>query len=365
MVRHLSIESLEKVTRCKDIGALKYDELKDLFLEEKEIAQFAPDGFCQQDPRNGDWIVYNSARARRPHDNHSLSAQKPEQKVCVICSGRTTQVLDVAGLSEGFTFINKNLYPILYPDGRVEKPGTQPHTTSGFGKDKDAHGFHFLQWTSSYHEKDWQNMPLADRMIVLQRLAVLEEKLLSAPDVYVSIIKNYGQLVGGSLVHGHQQIAASTIMPNRFYQDKKFKEEKGETFSAYMLRENPEDLVIRDYGPAALITPYFMRRPYDMLLVVKDTTKSYLHMLEQDEIAAVANGWQDAIRIMLSVMPRIGKETAYNVTTHNGPGAGLYFEFLPYTQEMGGFEHLGLYLCQGNPSGAAQTARELLGEYTE
>jgi hypothetical protein len=43
----------------------------------------------------------------------------------------------------------------------------------------------------------------------------------------------------------------------------------------------------------------------------------------------------------------------------------LYFEFLPYTQEMGGFEHLGLYLCQGNPLQSAQTAREFLDKQGE
>jgi hypothetical protein len=65
---------------------------------------------------------------------------------------------------------------------------------------------------------------------------------------------------------------------------------------------------------------------------------------------------------MLNIMPRIGKEVAYNVTTHNVHGGTLYFEFLPYTQEMGGFEHLGLYLCQGNPKECAQISRKLLEE---
>ncbi len=102
-----------------------------------------------------------------------------------------------------------------------------------------------------------------------------------------------------------------------------------------------------------------MRRPYDMFLVLRDASKSHLYRLSKSELEAVAEGWRDAIRIILEVMPRIGKEVAYNVTTHNGPGAGLYFEFLPYTQEMGGFEHLGLYLCQGNPERQPERTRAL------
>ena len=319
-------------------------------------------GFCQTDPRNGDRIVFNSARARRPHDNtkeqHSRTNETKEQK-CRICDGLTTRVLDVADLSEGFTFINKNLFPIFYPEAAGNSEDHFNPATRG----EAVRGCHFLQWTSSLHEKDWHNMPLNDRVIVLKRLAVLESKLLEQPDRYVSIIKNYGHLVGGSLSHGHQQIGVSNILPNHIRQDRQFAKEHGETFAAYMLRDNPAELLIRDYGAAILITPYFMRRPYDMQLVLKDVSKSHLFELSEKELAAVADGWQDAIRIMLAIMPKIGRETAYNVTTHNGEGSGLYFEFLPYTQEMGGFEHLGLYLCQGNPYTAAQTARETLTSY--
>ena len=93
---------------------------------------------------------------------------------------------------------------------------------------------------------------------------------------------------------------------------------------------------------------------------VKDAGKQYLHELSAAEVVAVADGWHDAIGAMLDVMPRIGKEPAYNVTVNNGPGAGLYVEFLPYTQETGGFEQLGLWVCQNNPQNVAGHLRELV-----
>jgi hypothetical protein len=61
-------------------------------------------------------------------------------------------------------------------------------------------------------------------------------------------------------------------------------------------------------------------------------------------------------------MPLIGKESAFNVIVHNGPGAGLYVEFLPFTQETGGFEHLGLWVCQGNAEDSAATLRQIMEE---
>jgi galactose-1-phosphate uridylyltransferase len=294
-----------------------------------------------------------------------------------VCQGNTTGVVDVADLSEGFTFINKNLYPILYPmeanrSHRLRQPVGQGPQSDGCM----SYGLHFLQWTSSRHDRDWHNMPLADRVIVMQRLAALERKLLEQPwelsrpsepcedwpddRGLVLIIKNCGHRVGGSLAHGHQQVALSNIAPRRICDDWRFERQRGETFSTYLMRENPAELLIRDYGSAVLLVPYFMRRPYDMMLVVKDSSKRYLHALREAEVAAVAEGWHDAICAIRLIMPQIGTEIAYNVITHNGPGAGLYFEFLPYVQETGGFEHLGLWICQGNPGSAAARIRECL-----
>jgi galactose-1-phosphate uridylyltransferase len=372
MSQQIDREALAQNLQAQDIGTLSLSELLRLFKE--EITDSLPDGVCQIDPRNGDRILFCSSRARRPHDNLPASPTGSEaEQVCLICQGNTTGVIDVADLSEGFTFINKNLYPILYPldvsrsgvDGGDDDPGSRGCMASGL---------HFLQWTSSLHDKDWHNMPLGDCIVVMQRLAALEGKLLTDSRElfpfsepwgdrpghrgFVLIIKNYGRLVGGSLAHGHQQIALSNVMPRQMRDDWRFERERGETFSAYLMRENPAEFLVRDYGPAVLLVPYFMRRPYDMMLLVKDVSNKHLYELTEDEVAAVAEGWHDAIRTIRWIMPEIGRETAYNVVTHNGPGAGLYFEFLPYVQEIGGAEHLGLFICQGDPKSVAAQIRE-------
>ena len=149
-------------------------------------------------------------------------------------------------------------------------------------------------------------------------------------------------------------------MPRRILDNLNFKQKRGEAFSSYILKENPAELCIYDYETAVLLVPYFMRRPYDMMLVLKDTRKRYLHELTDAEIIAVSDGWCDAIQLMRLVMPQIGREIAYNVITHNGPGAGLYFEFLPYTQEFGGIERLGLSVCQANPHTVSMQLRSMI-----
>lgn len=384
MTKQLDRQSIKALIEAKDIDDLSLAELERLFRNEDGIRDFLPDGIYETDPRNGDRVVFNSARTRRPHDNRPVTVQEDQlDRSCLICQGRTTGIVDLAPLSEGFTFINKNLFPAFYPfrrqsdelDQELQKGTQEPDSSRGSGR---SFGMHFLQWTSSFHDRDWHNLPLADAVVVMERLAVLERKLLSGTDgllggsgaretdplsqkAYVLITKNYGRLVGGSLIHGHQQIGLSNIMPRRFEDNRRFFEQNGQVFSHFMQHTNPADLMIKDYGPAMLLVPYFMRRPYNMMLLMKDPTKGYLHQLGDHELSAVAEGWGDAIRAIRQIMPGIGRELAYNVVTHNGPGAGLYFEFLPYTQEHGGFEQLGLIICQGNPVDVASHLQEVIG----
>lgn len=357
MNQQLERDALEAILQARDVETLSVSDL--LTLTREEISSFLPDGVYRIDPRNGDRILYHSSRGSRPHDNVPNSVREIPERECIICQGDTTGVIDLADLSQGFTFINKNLFPILYP----------------FEDEDLISGLHFLQWTSSRHDKDWHNMPHQDCMVVMERLAALERMLLTGSeqlagvgqvedspghDAFVVIIKNYGHLVGGSLIHGHQQIAFTRVMPRHFRDNARFEREHGETFSSAMLRETASELVIKDYGPARLLVPYFMRRPYDMLLIVKDVSKAYLYQLDEEELAAVAQGWHDAIQAIRDIMPRVGREIAYNVITNNGPGAGLYVEFLPYTQEIGGVEHLGLFVCQELPERAAAHLRDVI-----
>lgn len=385
----ISRQQLKAITEREKIEGADIETLFDFFRHDDDLPAHAPDALCQIDPRDGAMIVYNSKRAKRPHDN---TGQTPSESQadrdkdsgsvgggdrCPVCQGKTTGAIDVAELSEGFTFINKNLYPVLFPPEQIKPEWLQePLYPDPSHRGRASYGMHFLQWTSSYHHRDWHNMPLADRVIVLQRLAALERTLLYDSEGYmppssqwrsqketsgfVSIIKNYGAAVGGSLEHGHQQVAWSNIMPRSFYNNWSFFTRHRDFFSNYMLNENPIDLEIKDYGRAVLMVPYFMKRPFNMMLFLKDVGKQYVCELDEDEIENIARGIGDAISAIMEIMPRIGKETAYNMVVHNGPGAGLYYEFLPYTQETGGYEHLGMWICQGTPSQTASELRRIL-----
>jgi galactose-1-phosphate uridylyltransferase len=371
MTQRLDRETLAQILQAPDIEGVAFSRLLELFREEEALAPLLPDPLFRVDPRSGDCVIFNPARARRPHDAVAQQAESARDEACVVCQGLTTGVLDVAGLSRGFTFVNKNLYPIVFPFPPEEMQARSTPIAGVQPAGGTLSGLHFLQWTSSFHDKDWHNMPLEDCEVVLRRLAALERRLLqgaeellpaAAGQAFVLIAKNYGRLVGGSLHHGHQQIMLTHVMPRRMRDNWQFQRERGLSFSSYMLRTNPDALLVQDYGPAVLLVPYFMRRPYDMMLLVRDATKAYLHELNDQELVAVARGWHDGLQTIHRIMPAIGRELAYRVMVHNGPGAGLYFEFLPYTQETGALENLGLVVCQADPHEAADRLRRYLLE---
>ncbi|MCA9959329.1 MAG: hypothetical protein KC443_09865 [Anaerolineales bacterium] len=367
--RYLSDDDVKKRIQTASLAEVTAAELVSLFMQETAVQQHLPDGRCQQDPRDGAIILYNEVRNRRPHDNKPDAPETAVAKPCPICAGNTTKIVDAAPLSQGFTFINKNMYPVVYPVTE---------------RDDGFVGLHFLQWTSSHHDADWHNMPQADRATVLARLAALEQTLLlaDAPPLptaeawpggwrsggrpvhgYLGIFKNYGYLVGGSLMHGHQQMMYSPTLPPAFAADWAFYQAHGKSMAAYLRDENPEALLLRDYGEMVLCVPYFMKRPYQMLLFPKQD-RTLLSELTAAELAMMADGWHDAIRAIRTLLPSMGREIAYNVVVHNGPGAGLYVEFLPYSQETGGMEHLGWWICQQWPETAVADLRRVLDNPT-
>ena len=376
MRQELSLEDAEKIKLSFDIEQLDFSKIVENINNDKILQQFAPDGICQIDPRNGNLIIYNSARAKRIHTTHDDKIVSSSQiTICPICEGHTSEIFDLVEQSDGFTFINKNIYPIFHPIKELPQEDADYFLHQDLEhKGRASYGFHLLQWTSSIHQRDWHNMPFNDALISFQQLAKVEKLMLCQPtnfmerssmqveqqtvSGYISIVKNHGAAAGASLTHGHQQITYSNILPQRFFNNLRFRKRHNKSFSQFMLQENPNDLFIKDYGDVVLIVPYFMKRPLDMLLIIKDTEKRYLNQLSDNEASQVTKGIQEAIQAIFALMNKMGIAPAYNMIVNNGPGCGLYIEFLAQTQKMGGYEQIGLFVCQSSASESASLLRD-------
>ncbi|WP_026973180.1 hypothetical protein [Aliagarivorans marinus] len=379
MERQLTLAQIQSRLLSQDFTQLPFSDLLQNISDDPQLQQFAPDGICQIDPRNGTLVIYNSARAKRIHTTASPNPNNLVDCACPICDGHVGDILDYAEHSEGFTFVNKNLYPIFLPIDELpcESADYFEHQDPEH-RGRSSYGFHLLQWTSSIHTRDWHNMPFGDALISFQRLAAIEHSLLHQPSEfmsrsmiqmaqqsvsgYVSVIKNYGAAAGASLTHGHQQIGYSNILPQQFFNNLRFRKRNDKPFSQFILEENPKELQVWDFGEVLLVVPYFMKRPFDMLLLVKDTEVRYLHQLSDKQQQQVVKAIQAVCASLIALMQQMGKVPAFNFMVNNGPGCGLYIEFLAKTQLMGGFEQIGLYVCQANPKACAEELRTQIAQ---
>ena len=352
--------------RFEDVSKVNSIDLYRLVAQDPKILAARPDAQISVDPRNGLRIVYSPAREGRPHDHPPAPPPPPEE--CIVCAGKTSAIVDIADLSEGRTFVNLNQFPLVFPLMTPPFREIRGREPKGQGT-----GIHFLQWTSSVHGHDLFNMPVEDIAIVVARLAALENTLYRGgegmPEVrdgqhgHVGIVKNVGRLVGGSVEHGHQQIVHTNVRPLGLALDAEFLRRAREPFVGMLLRKNPESLTIGDYdGRFRILVPWFMARPLEMLIITLDPEVRNLSDLDETGRTALASALRDAAETVTTLMPSMGREVAWNLTVHNGVAGGLYVEILPYTQERGGYEALGMALCAGSPTTSAERIRSYLDQ---
>jgi len=374
MSKSLSFKRLFELTEYEDISKVSYQQLVRSIIEDKaDIAKFKPDNICSIDPRTLERVVYSEKRRRRPHEiKSSLSIKDTSATSCPICEGRTTRVIDRTSLSSGYTFINKNLFPILYPENSSSIYPLVKNDKLAALK-KKAWGLHLVQWSSTEHTKDLHNLPPFDVAIILTRLGVLEEKLLHASDSkmpetflhkgkphfgYAGIIKNYGANVGGSLGHGHQQIVHMNIIPAKIEMDMNFIKKTGKSFVQFILNKNPSELTLYEDESLRILVPYFMKRPLETIIAFKNPHLSYLHDLNKEEVSELALSLTRLLKATINLMIKMDIEPAYNLLFHTGSIGEMYIEVLPHTQIYGGYEYSGIYVCQGSPLSTVKIFRK-------
>jgi len=378
--RALDAEKLASITRISDIETASYADVEDV-VRESEARDFRPNPEAARDPRTGTWISFSEARLRRPlsRDNAHAEAYAPASEDapahadaaasdsddnrphtdCIVCNCRLTPAVDVAPLCREQTFITPNLFPMVYPFPAARAAG--------------GRGLHLLQWCSTLHAADVHNMCSHDVQTVMKRLTALERFLLHGnaagfPDTgdghrgYAAIMKNKGFKVGGSVEHGHQQIAHLSVMPQIIALERDYLEREGLSYASSLRKAASPGLVVAEFqgGVTALVSP-FMRRPLEAAIVPPDGAGQFLHDLDENSL----NGMAEALRTLtgaLSLLMELRKMTFdYNLAFHTGPIGLCYIEILPWTQPLGGFEHLGHYLCQEEPGSAAKAFRDVLG----
>ena len=349
-MRQLAPATLGRNTASASLEALGFDGLSALCRA--SAARHAPDALGSFDPRAHLPIAYSEARATRLVESFDA---------CAVCESRTCPAADVTPLpGDDLAWLTPNLYPILLPPAG----GTAGETTG-----LPLHGLHLVHWSSLRHDGGFVGAEAPVAAALLEQLARAEEFLLhnsgadyplsgTGPDGlphrgHAGLIKNRGRRVGGSVEHDHQQLLLSN---QPFAEPPLTRGLRARLLESATLALHVDDVD----GLARTLVPPFMRRPLHAFIVPVARDAGWLHHLEPAVRDACALAIARLTHAVTASMAAARQDPAWNLVCHAGEGCGPIFELRAFTQPLGGYEHLGLYLCEERPATSAGRLRDAL-----
>jgi hypothetical protein len=162
------------------------------------------------------------------------------------------------------------------------------------------------------------------------------------------------------VAHDHQQILLAATPPSEPLRTR--------GLAAELLARTPAALrVDRVDGRVTTLVPPFMRRPLHAFIVPdrgagRSSPAGWLHHLDEQTLAALAVAIQRLCAAADACMTERPGEPAWNLVCHTGDGCDPLLELRPFTQPLGGYEHLGLYLCEELPETSAGRLRDALAQ---
>src|SRR3989344_2590557 len=350
----LSRENLERllVPREQDGIPGKITLWEQIVLAIKGVGTQGSESYIYH-PLTGNPIVYCPERAKRPVPKEEKKEKKTEVNKCTICDGETTPILSYLPLREDhYAFVNLNLFPAMDP---ISGARSSEKTA------RQAFGAHLLVWPTTDH-KDIHELTPEDHAKSFSLMQDLERRLscLSKGE-YLQIIKNTGRIAGSSIDHGHYQVIATNVIPGVIKLAREFRVAHGKSFVTYLQEKAGSGLVIKEYRTIRVITPPWLRRHLEAVIIPKNMHRERISDLTEEECLDLARATTDIARACHRIMPRIGKEFAYNMIFNAGEGIGtLWVDMLPATQISGGFELGVFYLCQSSSELSTATYQEAL-----
>ena len=326
----------------------------------------------RKDPVLGRWIIIAKERGKRPTD---FIIEKSESKggFCPLCPGneKTTpaEVLRYSSTSHppntpGWDLrVVPNKYPALVIEGDLDKEG------DGLYDKMNGIGAHEVIIETPNHDESFVQLP-PERMINVflsfrERLVDLSRDYRFK---YVMVFKNYGRAAGASLEHSHSQLVAMPILPRMIVSElagslSYYRYKERCIFCDIIRQETKQEIrVVCQNDHFLCITPYAPRSPFEMWILPKDHSSSYI---EQD-----TRSFQALTAIFTESMLRLDHcipNVPYNFVLHTSPLRSeplehyhWHFEIMPKLTKIAGFEWgTGFYINPTPPEEAAKYLRKL------
>ncbi|MCK5438194.1 MAG: DUF4921 family protein, partial [Desulfobulbaceae bacterium] len=184
---------------------------------------------------------------------------------------------------------------------------------------------------------------------------------------YVMIFKNFGRAAGASLEHSHSQLVALPILPRMIVSEldgslSYYKYKERCVFCDIIRQELNQNIrVVCENDLFITITPYAPRAPFEMWILPKKHSCSYISM---DDV-----GFQMLTKIFSESLRRLDKcipDVPYNFVLHTSPLRSQplehfhwHFEIMPKLTMIAGFEWgAGFYINPTPPEDAAIFLKE-------
>jgi len=256
-----------------------------------------------------------------------------------------------------------NKYPALVIEGDLNKEG------EGIYDKMNGIGAHEVLVETPSHNEAFTDLP-TDRMI--QVFWAFRDRLVDLgrdPRFrYVMIFKNFGRPAGASLEHSHSQLVALPILPRMIVSEldgglSYYKYKERCIFCDIIHQEiKQEERVVCQNDQFITICPYAPRSPFEMWILPKTHSSSYISMEE--------SGFKALTQIFSESMLRLDKcipNVPYNFVLHGAPLRSQplehfhwHFEIMPKLTMMAGFEWgSGFYINPVPPEDAAKFLREV------
>ncbi len=297
----------------------------------------------------GDWVIFSTARARRPHDFAQAKKEIkaiPEHKAdCPFCPGNEkmagTELFRIGDEGSWRVRSVPNRFPALSPDENIARKSDGFYTSMG------GFGHHEVIIESPRHNTciALMNNEEAEDIIraYVNRYAVLHK----IPGIEnVTLFKNHGPMAGCSLEHPHSQVVAGPITPphlrNRIAQAVNYFEMTGTCVYCKMIEKELEadTRVLLDTGKFISFLPFAGILPFTVWIIPRRHLSSFADM-EESEIKDLAY----ILKYTLEKLYYGLSDPDFNLTirsisalAENAKFFHWYMSIIPRLSEPGGFE---------------------------
>jgi UDPglucose--hexose-1-phosphate uridylyltransferase len=362
------------------------------------MADYSPE--LRKDPISGRWVIISSARAARPEvPEPRREEETPEARArCPFCYGRESmtppEIFAIRNNGDGpnspgwLTRVVPNKFPAfgIFPEINLRRVGMFQMAT--------GYGAHEVIVESPEHEVYLEHQPLEQMTRIVDSWWERHIDLERDPKLkYVLIFKNHGKAAGASLAHPHEQIIATTVIPDvlkgklihakehwqngegciwcgqmeqLFYYENKIYNPDG----SVLVQVTQRDRMIVENEKFIAYIPFAARMPYEIHILPKEHRHSFIQTTPEERYALAK-----ILKVVLMKVYKLLGNPPYNFYIHSAPNLNVrprtgdyttiredfhwHIEILVRTTIWAGFEQgSGIYINPLNPTDAARYLAE-------